>query len=67
LSWEGVIPDLKKLKAIHDYKKLIIIKGIWSFLSLASFYWKFIKNFSQLTKPYSYLLKKMLSFEWNCI
>jgi hypothetical protein len=28
LSWEGVIPDLKKLKAIHDYKKLIIIKGI---------------------------------------
>jgi hypothetical protein len=28
LSWEGVRPDLKKLKAIWDYKKLIIIKGI---------------------------------------
>ncbi len=67
LSWEGVRPDLKKLKSIQDYKKLIIIKGNWSFIGLASFYRKFIKNFSPLTKLYSDLLKKMLSFEWNCI
>jgi len=65
LSWEGVKPDPKKLETIQNYKRLIIIKGIRSFLSLANFYWKFIKDFSQLMKPLSNLLKKKLSFEWK--
>lgn len=65
LSWEGVKPDPKKLETIQNYKRLIIIKGIRSFLSIANFYWKFIKDFSQLTKPLLNLLKKKLSFEWK--
>jgi hypothetical protein len=32
---------------------------------MANFYWKFIKNFSQLTKPLSNLLKKTSSFKWK--
>ncbi len=36
LSHEGLNP--KKLEAIWDWERLITIKGIWFFLSLANFY-----------------------------
>jgi len=42
---EGVRPNHKKLQTIRDWKRLAAIKGIKSFLSLANFYWKFIKGF----------------------
>ncbi len=46
LSWEGVTLDLKKLETTKDWKRLIVVKGIWYFLGLINFYWKFIKGFS---------------------
>jgi hypothetical protein len=58
LSREGMRLDPKKLEAIWDWKKPIIVKGIWSFLGMANFYQKFIKGFSQLLKPLLDLLKK---------
>jgi hypothetical protein len=57
--------DPKKLQAIRDWKILVTVKGIRSFLSLANFYRKFIKSFSQLLKLLSDLLKTKLSFEWK--
>jgi hypothetical protein len=39
-------PSLKELQTIQDWKMLIVVKGIWSFLGLTNFYWKFIKGFS---------------------
>ncbi len=65
LSGEGVRPNLKKLEAIKDWKRLITIKGIRSFLGLVNFYRKFIKGFSQLVKPLLDLLKKEFSFRWK--
>jgi hypothetical protein len=38
LSREGVKLDLKKLKSIKIGKKMVLIKGIQSFLGLANFY-----------------------------
>jgi hypothetical protein len=46
MSKEGVRPDLKKLQVIRDWKRLVTIKGIKSFLSLANFHWKFINMIS---------------------
>jgi type III secretory pathway component EscU len=37
LSWEGVKPNLKKLEAIQDWKRLVTVKGIRSFLGLLIF------------------------------
>ncbi len=65
LSWEGVRLDPKKLEAIWDWKRTIMVKGIWSFLSLVNFYQKFIKGFLQFVKPLFDLLKKNLSFKWK--
>jgi len=62
---EGVRLDLKKLEVIKDWKRPVIVKGIWSFLGLINFYRKFIKGFSQLVKPLLDLLKKEFSFEWK--
>jgi hypothetical protein len=62
---EGVRLDLKKLEVIKDWKRPVIVKGIWSFLDLINFYRKFIKGFSQLVKPLLDLLKKEFSFEWK--
>jgi len=42
---EGVMPNFKKLQAIRDWKRLVRIIGIKSFLSLNKLYWKFIKRF----------------------
>ncbi len=65
LSWKRVRLDFKKLQAIRDYKRLVMVKGIQSFLSLANFYQKFIKGFSQLVKLLSNLLNIYISFEWK--
>jgi hypothetical protein len=65
LSQEGVRLDPKKLQGIRDWKRLIMVKGIQSFLGLANFYRKFIKGFWVLTKLLSDVLKKEFSFEWK--
>jgi hypothetical protein len=39
-----VRPDLKKLQPIRNWKRLIMVKGTWSLLGLANFYWKFTKK-----------------------
>jgi hypothetical protein len=44
LSREGLRPDPKKLETIRDWKSLVTIKGMRSFLGLVNFYQKFIKK-----------------------
>jgi hypothetical protein len=45
--------------------KLVLAKGVRSFMGLASFYKNFIKDFSTLIKLFINLLKKEGSFEWT--
>jgi len=61
LSREGVRPNLKKLQVVKDYKILVMVKGIRSFLGLVNFYQKFIKGFSQMAKPL------WISFKRTCL
>jgi hypothetical protein len=37
--------DLKKLQPIKNWKRPIMVKGIWSLLGLANLYWTFTKDF----------------------
>jgi len=41
------------------------LKGVWSFLIHVSFYLRFIKDFSKITKPLTQLLVKDVPFEFN--
>jgi hypothetical protein len=65
LSQEGVRPDPKKMESIKEWQNLMPAKGVKSFLGLANFYKKFIKDFLSLAKPLIDFLKKEGSFEWK--
>jgi hypothetical protein len=65
LSQEGVRPNPTKIESIKEWQSSMLAKGVRSFLGLANFYKKFIKDFLSLAKPLTDLLKKKGSFEWK--
>lgn len=65
ISDKGVKPDPKRVEAISKYDKLISAKQVKSFLGVAGYYRKFIKNFSGIAKPLTNLLKKNVKFIWT--
>ena len=65
MTGQGVKPDHKKVEAIKKWSRPTSQKGVRSFLGLANYYRRFIKNFSKIAKPMSDLLKKNLTLEWT--
>lgn len=62
----GVIKtDPDKISAIRDLKAPKSVRGVRQFLGLASWYRRFIDNFSALTAPISDLTKKSKTFKWT--
>ena len=62
---DGIKPDPKKISAVSNYPVPTCQKDIKSFLGLAGYYRKFIKNFSDIIFPISKLLKKEQEFIWT--
>ena len=62
---DGIKPNMKKVKAIQEWKQPSTQKGLRSFLGLANYYCRFIQDFSKIARPLSDLLKKGASQEWN--
>ena len=54
----GVMVDDQKIKAILEWKRPKMTKGLRSFLRLASYYRKFVRDFTKIAKPLSDFLKK---------
>ena len=54
-----------KISAIVNWKALICVKDIQSFLGFANFYQWFIKGFSQLVSPLTALTCKDIKFNWT--
>ncbi|KAL2248314.1 UNVERIFIED_CONTAM: Retrovirus-related Pol polyprotein from transposon [Sesamum indicum] len=65
VSKEGVQPDPTKVKAILEWEPPKNVLEIRSFLRLAGYYRRFVKNFSIIAKPLTNLLKKNAPFNWN--
>jgi hypothetical protein len=58
--------DDHKVKAILDWEMPKSVPTLRSFLGLASYYCKFIKNFAKITTLLTNLLKKFArSYEWD--
>jgi hypothetical protein len=65
VSGAGLEVDKAKIEVIVKIPPPTNIKGIRSFLRHASFYRRFIKDFSKITKPLTKLLEKDVPFEFN--
>ena len=62
VSKHGVQPDSSKIKAIMEWESPKSVIEIRSFLGLAGYYRRFIKDFFLVAKPLTNLLRKNVVF-----
>ena len=65
VSASRVSVDPEKVEALMSWERPKSVFEIRSFLGLAGYYRRFIKDFSRLAAPVTKLTQKEVRFEWN--
>ncbi|WVZ52540.1 hypothetical protein U9M48_003588 [Paspalum notatum var. saurae] len=65
LSAKGVAVDPSKVEDVLNWKQPQTVTAIRSFLGLAGYYRRFIKDFSKIAKPMTALTQKNAKFAWS--
>ena len=65
VSKEGICPDPAKTNQIEHYPVPTDVEGVRRFLGLASYYRRFVSEFSKVASPLHLLLKKGVPFSWT--
>jgi hypothetical protein len=65
ISIDGTKMDPAKVITIQEWLTLMNIKDVQSFLSFANFYQRFIRGYSAIVAPLTYLTRKNTTFIWD--
>ncbi|XP_070028729.1 uncharacterized mitochondrial protein AtMg00860-like [Nicotiana sylvestris] len=65
MSTEGIKVDPKKIKAVQSWPRPSSVTAIWSFLSFAGYYRRFVEGFSSIAVPLTRLTQKCTPFRWS--
>ncbi|PKI57199.1 hypothetical protein CRG98_022384 [Punica granatum] len=57
--------DEEKVRAIQEWHDPTSVSNVRSFHGLASFYWRFVKDFSSIAAPLTEVIKKNVGFRWG--
>lgn len=61
---DGVRVHEEKIRAIRDWPELRNVTELRGFIGICTYYWKFVKGFSQLAAPLTDLTMKG-AFNWS--
>lgn len=65
VSCSGIAPDNEKIRAVRDFPCPKSVTEIRRFVGMASWFRRFIKNFSTIAKPLTTLTEKNHPFNWD--
>ena len=65
ISKEGVRVDPKKVEVVSNWPRPTNVTEIRSFLGMAGYYRRFVKDFSRISALLTRLIKKQVKFEWD--
>jgi hypothetical protein len=65
VSAKGIEMDEAKVKAIQEWPTPKSITDVRSFHGLASFYRRYVKDFSAIASPLTEIVKKVVGFKWG--
>jgi hypothetical protein len=65
LSAKGIAVNPSKVKDNLEWKPPTIVHQVRSFLGMATYYRRFIPDFSKIVKPITSLLKNDTKFDWS--
>ena len=65
ISAEGISMDPGKITSVVDWPRPTNVTEVRSFLGMADYYQRFVKNFPKIATPLTQLLRKDHKFDWT--